>query len=115
MSFVALLAQLLSAAAFAWYGIQCLVSTHMVEEFDRYGLARLRTLTGALQLAGSAGLLAGIVFHPWTAIAAGGLAALMLCGTVVRFVIRDPWRAAIPALALFVLNSFILLVALGAQ
>jgi len=113
VALVALLAQLLSAAAFAWYGVHCLRSGRMVEEFERYGLARFRALTGALQVAGSVGLLVGLLFRPLTVLAAGGLAALMLCGTVVRVVIRDPWYAAIPALSLLVLNSFILLAALG--
>ena len=113
MALLALLAQLLSAAAFAWYGVHCLRSQRMVKEFDRYGAARFRTLTGAVQLAGSVGLFAGLHFRPLTVLASAGLATLMLCGTVVRVVIRDPWYAAIPALSLLVLNSFILLTALG--
>lgn len=113
MALLALLVQLLSAAAFAWYGVHCLRSPRMVREFDRYGVARFRTLTGVLQIAGSVGLFGGLLFRPLTMIASAGLATLMLCGTVVRIVIRDPWYAAIPALSFLVLNSFILLTALG--
>lgn len=113
MELLALLARLLSATAFAGYGVHCLRSRRMVEEFDRYGLARFRTLTGVLQLAGSAGLIVGFVYPPLTLLASGGLSALMLCGTVVRIVIRDPWYAALPAFGFFVLNAFILLAGLG--
>lgn len=113
MELSVLLAQLVSAAAFAWYGVHCLRSERMVQEFDRYGLARFRTLTGVLQIAGSVGLLAGLLVQPLTVLASGGLAVLMLCGTVVRVVIGDPWYVAMPALSFFALNAFILLAALG--
>ncbi len=52
------IARCLSIAGFAWFGMQCMLSQNMVREFDRYRLARFRILTGILQLAGSAGLLA---------------------------------------------------------
>ncbi len=113
MELSVLLAQLVSAAAFAWYGALCLRSQRMVEEFDRFGLARFRTLAGVLQIAGSVGLLAGLLVESLTVLASGGLVALMICGTIVRVVIRDPWYAAIPALSFLALNSFILLSALG--
>jgi len=113
VALAAFLAQLLSAAAFAWYGVHCLRSARMVEEFQRYRLSRFRTLTGWLQMAGSVGLLVGLHSSHLTVLAAGGLAALMLCGIVVRLVIRDPWYAALPALSLLALNTFILLAALA--
>jgi hypothetical protein len=97
----------MSALAFAGYGVHCLASQHMKLEFVRYGLDRFRTLTGALQLAGSGGLLLGFVFSPLVLPSAAGLALLMLCGVYVRLAIRDPLPAAIPALTLLVLNTII--------
>ena len=51
-----------SAIAFAWYGGTLLGKQTMVPEFESYGMARFRTLTGVLQLAGSAGLVLGYPF-----------------------------------------------------
>jgi hypothetical protein len=79
----------------------------MVREFERYGLSRYRTLTGVLQLAGSAGLIAGYCSRPLLLLASGGLAALMCCGVFVRFWIRDPLYAAIPALTFLGINLYI--------
>ncbi len=106
------IAQALSIAAFAWYGMGCFVSAHMVAEFDRYRLARFRTLTGALQVAGSLGLLAGYYSRPLLLLSAGGLSAMMLLGVLVRFRIRDPLVAALPAFAFCVLNLYIVIAAL---
>ena len=106
------IAQAISIASFAWYGMSCFMSAAMVAEFDRYRLARFRSLTGVLQVAGSLGLLGGYVSRPLLLVSAGGLAAMMLLGVFVRLRIRDPLYAAIPAFAFFVLNLFILAAAL---
>jgi hypothetical protein len=101
------IAQGLSGAAFAAYGLHCLLSDQMRREFERYGLRRFRVLTGVMQLAGSLGLLLGFALRPLVIPAAAGLALLMLCGVVVRVAIRDPLTAALPALALLFLNTYI--------
>ena len=100
-----------SMVSFAWYGMLCLVSGRMVGEFERYGLARFRTLTGALQLAGSLGLLAGYRSRPLLLLSAGGLAALMVAGMITRLRIRDPIVALLPAFAFFCLNIFLVVYA----
>ena len=109
---LAVVAQIVSIVAFAWYGVTCLVTREMVAEFDRYGLARFRTLTGALQLAGSLGLIVGFYLPPLLLLSAGGLTALMLSGIVARVRIRDPLVAMLPAFAFFCLNLFITISAL---
>ncbi len=57
------LAQGISIISFGWYGLSCWRSSRMVLEFERYGMARWRRLTGALQLLASLGLSAGY-FYP---------------------------------------------------
>lgn len=99
----------LSAAAFLFYGLACLFSPKLVAEFERYRLARFRTLVGSLEVAGALGLIAGWWFPPLQTAAAAGLAALMLCGLWARWRIRDPWYAMLPAFALGVGNLFIAL------
>jgi hypothetical protein len=84
----------------------------MVEEFDRYGLPRLRVLTGTLQIAAACGIVAGHFYRPFLVMAAGGLAMMMLVAFVTRLKIRDPFSAALPSLSLFLLNSYIVAAAL---
>ena len=84
----------------------------MEAEFERYGLAPYRTLTGALQIAAAAGLLVGLRIRPLLLLSATGLAVMMLGAIVVRLRAREPLRDAIPALVLFCVNLFILIGAL---
>ena len=62
----------------------------MVSEFERFGLARLRRLTGSLQLAGSIGLAAGFFSHALLVFSAGSVAILILLGVIARVRIGDP-------------------------
>ncbi len=112
MQVIAGIAQAISIASFAWYGISCLVSAAMVAEFERYRLPHFRSLTGVLQLAGSIGLFAGYFSRPLLLLSAGGLATMMFFGVIVRLRIRDPLTAAIPAAAFLALNLFIVAAAL---
>lgn len=112
LSVITLIAQGISIVLFAWYGMGCLLSEHMVQEFERYRLARFRVLTGMLQVAASVGLVVGHFYRPILLLSAGGLATMMLLGVITRIRIRDPLYAAIPAFALCVLNAFIFAAAL---
>lgn len=112
MHFIPEIAQDVSIALFAWYGMSCFLSKTMVAEFDRYGLARFRVLTGMLQLAGSLGLVMGHFHRAILLFSAGGLATMMFLGVMTRVRIQDPLYAAIPAFALFALNLFIVAAAL---
>lgn len=103
------IAAAVSGVSFLLYGASLLFSRAMVAEFERYHLARYRTLTGALELAAGAGLLAGLRFRPLLFLSAGGLAGMMLVGTVVRLRVRDPLVSVIPAVLLLCLNLYILL------
>ncbi|NER11292.1 DoxX-like family protein [Muriicola jejuensis] len=85
--------------SFLFFGMSCLFAPRMKREFERYGLQDQRRLTGVLQLAGSAGLLAGLMYSPLLALfALAGLTLLMLLGVGVRLKISDPWPALLPAL-----------------
>lgn len=105
-------AQGISVVAFAWYGMSCFLSAKMVEEFERYRIGRLRSLTGILQVAGSVGLLLGHFFRPLLLLSAGGFTTMMLLAVITRVRIRDPWYDAIPAFSLFAINLFIFATAL---
>ena len=94
--------------SFLFYGLSCLFSSRMRCEFARYGLARFRVLTGALQLAGATGMLVGLSGHATPGfLAAGGLALQMAMGVGVRVHIRDRWYQALPALGYGCLNAWL--------
>jgi len=96
----------LSAGAFLFYGVLCLVSPAMAVEFERYRLPRLRVLTALLEIAGALGLLLGPTPH-WQAAAALGLCGLMFGALLVRVRIRDPWYAMLPAGLLLLANAWL--------
>ena len=107
------LVKILSIVAFLYYGLAVLLSNAMVEEFERYGLSQFRKLTGALEVLGAAGLIAGYFVPGLTVAAAGGLALLMLAGVVVRFRSGDTLAQALQAFAMLLVNVFIVVCALG--
>ena len=107
MQLITAIAQGISIVAFAWYGTFSLRSPGMVAEFERYGMARLRVLTGTIQILGSLGLLVGYFYRPLLVLSAGGFAVMMLAAVLVRIRIRDPISAMVPAFVLLCLNLFL--------
>lgn len=101
------LAQALSIISFAWYGVSCFFYAPIITDFARYGPARLRVLTGTLQVAGSLGLLLGYRYRPLLMLSAGGLAAMMSVAILLRLKLRDPLRASVPAFFYLCLNLFL--------
>lgn len=101
------LATVISIGLFLYYGLLCLFADGMVDEFERYGLPRFRRVTGALEVLGAAGLLAGYLFPVLSALSAGGLAILMLLGLAVRVKVRDSLVEMAPAGLLLLVNAFI--------
>ncbi|MBA2677085.1 MAG: DoxX family protein [Ktedonobacteraceae bacterium] len=112
MQFISEIARGISIASFTWYGLSCFLSEKMVAEFQRYRIARFRSLTGILQVGASFGLVVGHFNRPILLLSAGGLATMMFFAVIVRLRIRDPLYAALPALTLFALNLFIVVAAL---
>lgn len=109
---VQLVAQGISVVVFLWYGAGCFFSKKMVREFARYRLPRLRIVTGALQIAGSIGIIAGNFYQPLLLLSSGGLALMMLFAFLTRIRIRDSFLYAIPSLSLLLLNAYIFTAAL---
>jgi len=93
--------------SFGWYGLSCWRSNRMVLEFERYGMARWRRLTGALQLLASLGLSAGYFYPMLLFAAAAGLSGMMFFAVLVRWRIRDSLVATLPALIFLGLNLWL--------
>ena len=113
MEIAYLMANALSILVFLPYGLQCLFSGGMVEEFHRYGLDRFRRLVGLLEVAGALGLSAGFVFRPFAVLSATGLSVLMLFAVLARIRVRDSLLQTIPAFVLLLANVFVASYALG--
>jgi uncharacterized protein with PQ loop repeat len=96
------------AAFFLVYGIQCLRSPFMIEEFRRYGMSdMLRKLTGTLQLLGACGLLAGLYINVLGLIAATGLSLMMLVAFATRLRVRDSLNQSLPSFFFIILNGYL--------
>lgn len=106
--------KVISIVLFMYYGLAVLVSSAMVEDFERFGLARFRKLTGVLELIGSLGLILGYFVPQFTVAAAGGLTLMMGVGVVVRLRCRDSLTDALPATVMLLINLYIVVYALGA-
>ena len=97
---------LLTVIAFFVYGPCCVLSGHMVKEFERYRLARFRKITGYLQIFGAVGLLIGFLGTPIVGLLASlGLCIQMLLGFGVRLLIRDSLLQCLPSFSFMLINA----------
>ncbi|MGB5364239.1 MAG: DoxX family protein [Aureibaculum sp.] len=103
------IAMLLSSSAFFYYGIDCLSSQKMADEFIRFGIDKpRRILTGYLQLLGGLGLVVGYFLLPdLVFISSAGLTLLMLLGFAVRIKIKDSLLQSLPSLVFAIINLYI--------
>lgn len=97
----------LSVLVFLYYGWTLLFANGLAADFDRFGMAHLRTLTGTLELFGALGLVAGVFIPALAVISAAGLALLMAVALLIRLRFRDPAREAAPAAILMGINGFL--------
>jgi hypothetical protein len=80
----------------------------MIEEFKRFGLTdSQRKITGNLQIAGSAGLLTGLIFPAIGLLAAAGFTAMMLVALFVRIKIKDSIVQSLPSVIFMMLNAWL--------
>jgi len=95
--------------AFLVYGCLCLFSPSMLSDFHRFGLERLRVLTGVLELLGCSGLLVGWKWPPALTLSSAGLCLLMLIAFGVRLKMHDSLGQSLPSLTLMLANAYILI------
>ena len=94
----------ISSMSFLGYGIAYFTSPQMKNEFKRFGLEKIGTLTAILELLGAVGLLVGLKIQLILLISAGGLAMLMFLGVAVRVKVKDSLAISLPALSFVVLK-----------
>ena len=99
---------ILNSAAFFIYGILCIFTKHMVDEFKEFGLSKYRVMTGILEICGAAGSLIGYFWSSYLYIfSTTGLTLLMFLGVYTRLRINQPWKQSIQAMSLLFLNAFL--------
>lgn len=104
---------LVSGSSFLYYGGKILLDNGSRDEFERYGVPAVRRLVGVLEVLGATGVMLGLVVSPLGALAAAGLAALMVLGLIVRIRIRDAPRLMVPAATLAALNAVLVVLFLA--
>ncbi|MEO8478971.1 MAG: DoxX family protein [Gemmatimonadota bacterium] len=104
-----LFVEVTSILLFAWYGATVLFGSGMTAEFERFGLAKYRRTTGALELLGALGLSVGMWVQWLTVPAATGLALLMVAGIVTRVRVGDRLVEMAPAIFLLAVNCLVVL------
>jgi uncharacterized membrane protein YphA (DoxX/SURF4 family) len=104
---------LVSGSSFLYYGGKVLVDHGSREEFERYGVPAVRRLVGVLEVLGGTGVILGLAVAPLGALAAAGLATLMILGVIVRIRIHDAPRLMVPAATLAVLNAVLVVLFLA--
>lgn len=102
-----------SIVVFLAYGTHTLFLGGMVADFERFGLRRIRRLTGLLELLGAVGLIAGLLAPVFLVPSASALAALMLAGIATRIRARDAFALSLPALAMVAINLIVVACASG--
>jgi hypothetical protein len=102
-----LLLQLFDAFSFLYFGIAALVQPFFKKEFERYGLAGYRTLTGWLQIIAALGMMLGLRFVVFAFVSAAGLTLLMFLGFCVRLKIGDGFIKSFPSFFYCALNAFL--------
>ena len=115
MSLLNLILTWFSAISFLFYGLSFYTSSHMKDEFKRYGLERFTLLISILQILGGIGLIVGLRIHPILLLSSAGLSILMLFGLGVRLKIRDGFWRSLPALSYFILNSYLFYAAVKSE
>jgi len=100
-------ARWLSGTVFLGFGLACLSSSYMVDEFARLGVSSLRVLTGWLEIAGALGLVAALGWPELLVPAALGLVLLMVPAVVIRVRAGDTLVQMMPAVALLMVNAFL--------
>ncbi|WP_372903884.1 DoxX family protein [Rhodohalobacter sp.] len=80
----------------------------MIDEFKRFGMTdSQRKFTGILQIAGSAGLIAGLKMPGVGLLAAAGFTAMMLVAFIVRIKIKDNILQALPSIIFMLINGWL--------
>ncbi|MCY9666048.1 DoxX family protein [Paenibacillus alginolyticus] len=111
MSIAAIIIQIVLALGFLMFGASKLGSKQMVDEFTRYGMPQwFRVITGLLEIAGAALLVAGI-WNDRLVVFGGWLLVVIMVGAVITHLrIKDPVSKIGMPVILIILTLVVLLI-----
>ena len=98
---------LINAISFIGYGITCVFTLHMKNEFIRYKLPELRVMTGVLQTLAGFIMLYGLVDRRFLFIGSLSIVPMMLTGVIVRVRIKDPYFLIVPAFSYLLISLYL--------
>ncbi|MFN5704929.1 MAG: DoxX family protein [bacterium] len=98
---------MISSLSFLGYGVTYFTSSKMKDEFKRFNLEKVGTLTAVLELLGALGLIVGFWSPIILMISSGGLSLLMFLGVMTRIKVKDSLLVTIPALFYMFINAYI--------
>ncbi|MDO8366801.1 MAG: DoxX family protein [Saprospiraceae bacterium] len=98
---------LVSSLSFFAYVATYFTSSHMKDEFKRFGLENLALLTIILEFMGATGLMVGLIFKPVLTASSLGLALLMLVALIIRLKLKDSIWISSPSIFYMCLNIYI--------
>ena len=101
---------LISAFSFLFYSIRSIVSKNMINEYSRWGFAKLRVFISSLQFIAGIGLILGIYNLTLLAFTSLLLTIMMIVAVIVRIKIKDSLLESLPAIFYTILNFTILYV-----
>ena len=97
----------INAVSFIGYGITCVFTEHMRNEFIRYKLPELRVMTGVLQTMAGFIMLYGLVDRRFLFIGALSIVPMMLTGVIVRTRIKDRYFLILPAFSYLLISLYL--------
>ena len=93
-----------------FYSIRSIVSKNMINEYSRWGFAKLRVFISSLQFIAGIGLILGIYNLTLLAFTSLLLTIMMIVAVIVRIKIKDSLLESLPAIFYTILNFTILYV-----
>ncbi|MDQ0873412.1 putative oxidoreductase [Paenibacillus sp. V4I3] len=111
MNTAVIIIQIILALGFLMFGAMKFGSKQMVDEFTRYGMPQwFRVITGLLEIAGAALLVAGI-WNDSLIVIGGLLLAVIMAGAVITHLrIKDPVSKIGMPIILFILTLAVLFI-----
>lgn len=98
---------ILVSVSFIIYGITCIGSARMKQEFERFQLPGFAPWIGILEIAAGIAMLIGLAV-PWLLLlATGGLTLLMAVALFVRIRVGDTLWQSSPAVVFFLLTGWL--------
>lgn len=105
MHITSIVLQVILGLGFLMFGLMKFGAKQMVQEFQRYGFSQgLRVFTGLIEVIGAVGMIVGIWYTQFAALAGILLAATMIGALITHIRLKDPGKNMGSPLILLILS-----------